>query len=504
MKTKLVSALLLGVLMATVSLEAAPPGPPDRDRQMLASAMVFSDRYWDESAGLLWSPAPGEERRVHRIRESSWYALGLLMRDQPGDAARAFRVLDQVLAQQFNAPGTPWDGTFRRAPEEADPPAQGAKVWEHYDPNWRQFIGTTFALILLEFEPRLPAGLPARMTDAMRRAVEGEIAHRRLTPAYTNIALMHGFLWSYAGARLQQPAWVAAGEQWAREVHALYAPNESFEEYNSPTYYGVDLYGLALWRRHGVTEKIRAWGADMEAGLWRDIGRFYHAGLGNLAGPFDRAYGMDMRRYVSLTGVWMGLVLPAELTPLPDPSGPMQHAHDFVCAPTYVALGARVPADVLAGFTAFQGERRLERRITPERTATAWLAHDIMLGGETTGLTRGAGPGTRHNQFQPATAHWRAGPGAVGWFALTQAPAVDARAEPGRLTISTRPGDSTFRLSAPGLDPAKLTREHWALPHLSVHLETDAAGFTVVPAGDSVDVIYRGATRLVLRVEYQP
>jgi hypothetical protein len=30
-------------------------------------------------------------------------------------------------------------------------------------------------------------------------------------------------------------------------------------------------------------------------------------------------------RYVSLTGVWMAMVLPPELTPLPDPSGPMDH-----------------------------------------------------------------------------------------------------------------------------------------------------------------------------------
>ena len=130
------------------------------------------------------------------------------------------RIIERVLVNQFTAPGRPWDGTYRRATQGGRSARRGAKVWEHYDPNWRQFIGTTFALILIEFEPRLPADLPTRMVDSMRRAVEGEIAHQLLTPDYTNIALMHGFLWGYAGTRLSRSEWVAAGEDWA-EIFAV-------------------------------------------------------------------------------------------------------------------------------------------------------------------------------------------------------------------------------------------------------------------------------------------
>lgn len=485
------------------SVPAAPAALPldalaPRAREMLLASLRFSDRYWDESEGLLWSAAP--ERvgpgRQHGVRESAWYALGLLMRNQPGDEERAVRILGRVLDLQFDAPGQLWDGTFHRSPEEPLP-GPGAELWKNYDPNWRHFIGTTFALILAEFESRLPSGLPVRLEASIRRAVEGELTHGRAEPYHTNIKLMHGFLWSWAGARLGKAEWIAGGERWATEVAAAFAEHETFEEYNSPTYYGVDLYGLALWRRHGATEKIRTLGARLEAGLWRDIGRFYHAGLKNLCGPFDRAYGMDMRRYVSLTGVWMSLVLPAELTPLPDPSGAMGHAHDFVCAPTYVALGAVVPPDVLKHFRAFKGECVLRRPITATRTATAWLDRDIMLGGEATNQTRAAGP--RINQFHPATAHWRIGAGDVGWFLLRECPPVDARAEPNRLTIATERGDSTFRISAPGLDPDKLARDRWAMPNLEVKIETDATNFAVTPGEGFIDVTYRGATRLVLR-----
>ena len=491
---------LLGLTHVAVAAAGAAPAADPGSRELLFASLSYADRQWDESAGLLRSPVPEEAGR-HRTRESAWYALGLLMRNQPGDEARAVRIIERVLVHQIEAPGERWDGTFRRFPDEPAP-GPGAKLWQDFDPNWRHFIGTTFALILTEFETRLPAGLPARLEDSIRRAVEGELTQGRVEPYHTNIKLMHGFLWSWAGARLNRPEWIAGGERWAEEVAAAFAVHETFEEYNSPTYYGVDFYGLALMRRHGATPRIRELGARLEAGLWRDVGRFYHAGLKNMAGPFDRAYGMDMRRYVSLTGIWMRLVLPADLTPLPDPSGPMGHAHDFFATPLYVVLGAMVPADVLVHFRAFQGECQIERVITTERTATAWLSRDLMLGGERTNRTFAATPGV--NQLHPATAHWRVGASDIGWFVLRQCPGVDAVAELNRLSITTVPGDSTFRFTAPGLDPAGLTRERWTLPNLTVEIGTDATGFTVTPGNGFVDVQYRAATRIALRTAYQP
>ena len=59
----------------------------------------------------------------HAIRGSVWYAFGLLMRNGPDDRARAVRVLETVLNNQFDAPGRIFHGTFLRAPEEPYPPA---------------------------------------------------------------------------------------------------------------------------------------------------------------------------------------------------------------------------------------------------------------------------------------------------------------------------------------------------------------------------------------------
>jgi len=495
---------LLAVSLAVPSATAATPRVETldvRSRELLAASLKFTDPNWDDNVGLLWSvaPAPANTARKHGVRDTSWYVVGLLLRDQPGDRARAAHALKAVMALQYDAPGRKWDGTFARNPEDA-PPTASAREWEEYDPNWREFIGTTFALILEEFADRLPDGLSKQLENSIKRAVESELTEGRFEPYHTNIKLLYGFLWSWAGARFGRPDWVTGGEQWAEKVAAEFAVNETFDEYNSPTYYGVDLYGLALWRKYGATEKIRTLGARLEAGLWRDIGRFYHAGLKNLCGPFDRAYGMDMRRYVSLTGAWMGLALPAALTPLPDPSGPMDHAHDFLVMPMYVMLGAQIPDDVLKSFHTFTGERVLRRPITDSRIATAWLSDRVMLGGEISGRTLGATPGS--GQFHPATMHWQVSGDEIGWMRLYASPPCDAEAAKEKLTITSGvPGDYTFRLSGPGLTAENLSRDNWTLPGLNVKIDSDARDFATKRGEGFIDVSYPGAKRFEFHVE---
>src|SRR5205814_204105 len=134
---------------------------------------------------------------------------------------------------------------FRRAPEEPTPPAE-AVIWRDYDPNWREFIITTLALVLLAYSEQLPGALVEKMDVAMRRAVAGART-RDLSAAYTNIALMYAFMLCFAGKRFADPAWFAEGERMAREVYRLFKQHDAFAEYNSPTYYGVDVYALALW-----------------------------------------------------------------------------------------------------------------------------------------------------------------------------------------------------------------------------------------------------------------
>jgi len=332
----------------------------------------------------------------------------------------------------------------------------------------------------------LPHPLVDKVDIAVRKAVEGALK-RGLKATYTNIALMNAFMLCFAGDRLNERAWVEQGQMMAKEIYRLFKLCDTFQEYNSPTYYGPDLYALAEWRVYGSTPLLRQLGAEMEALWWMDIARFYHAGLHNLCGPFDRSYGMDMRRYVALLGEWIWLITGRDQAPFPSLDRPFAHSADFCFGPCVAILGAQAPGDAQSHLLAFQGERQVERVISdsPRRVATAWLAPDIMIGAEDTG---GARSGS--TQFHPGSVYWKIGADEVGWIRLCNVWPVDARAGANRLDISGA-GEFYFQISAPDLDADLIKADGWQLPGLEVQVESNASDAHVERQSDLVEIYYR-------------
>jgi hypothetical protein len=497
-------------------------------RELVLASLAQTDQKWDERAGMLWNAEPGTQGDTkkteltayqkaiksrlrtdlnHDVRKTSCYALGLLLRDGAEDIERACQALNAVLDQQIDRPGQLCHGTFYRSPEESPPPTNPQDLlWTHYDPNWRQFIGTTLAIIFEEYEDRIPDSLVERMDKALGRAVDGETnefrsQHRgRGGPKenkglenYTNIALMHAFLWTYAGKRLNRPEWIKKGEDFAARIYKNFKRFGTFEEYNSPSYYGVDLFALALWRSYGPTKLLREMGTELEAELWKDIALHYHAGLKNMAGPYSRAYGMDMTTYVQLTGLWLRTVLEAKDAPLPETG-------DFDYVPHFAILGTIIPSEALDHFKRFVGERLVERRITLERVATSWLGEKYMLGAEVTALTRmvaSQGEPAAH-QYHPVTVHWKTPAGELSWIKLIDSSRIDARAEEGQLSIDCI-GDATFRVFCSSAKATSLRPDLWVLPGLTVNLDTDALHSNMIEGDGYVDMHYLAATRFMMR-----
>jgi hypothetical protein len=418
--------------------------------EVLDASMRWMDGLWDEEASLLWSV----RRDRHMTRETAWYALGLLHQGRPERAAAA---LDAVCGQQFVAPGTDFDGTWRRAPEEADPPDEPV-MWFHYDPNWRQFIGTTFAVICDRYPDALPAATVGRLRTAIERAVNGEPTGR-VEPNYANIALMKAWLDAWSGH-------TERAETFALATFAAFDEHGAFLEYNSPTYYGIDLWALALWRNS--TEVLRTLGAQMEASLWRDTARFYHAGLRNVCGPHDRSYGMDMTTHATPLGLWIWSAVGSALAPFPDPAQRFHHPHDFCFGPCVAAFDANVPNDALPHLRAFEGERVVEQVVTsePSRVATAWLGEDVMLGGWT-----GPASGIGWLQHHHATAHWRRPDGGVGWARLMPEVQAAARIMDAKLSITSHTSDPVvFEVHpAPHAGP-----QGWSVEGRRFDVETEA------------------------------
>jgi len=436
---------------------------------LAAAAMAWSDEWWDPVVALLWN-AEGTPRSYHLVQSSSWYAFGLLQRGGPGDEERAVRTIEALLAAQYDEPGTPWHGTFAQVLESPHP-QPGARIWVDYDPNWRQFVGTVFELVLQT--DALDDALRARMRTAVDLAVAGEPLDR-VPPTYSNIALMRAWLEVERGRD--------GALAYARSVVDAFAERGAFEEYNSPTYYGIDLYALALWRTRSSSPELRAWGAEVEAALWRDIARWYHPGLRNLCGPWSRSYGMDLTRYVGLVGLWMwdALGSPSE-APVPDVTGgrPFDHPHDLTLGVLVEHLGAAIPAEVT--FDAV--ERTVAQDITATRRATGWLAEDVMVGGES-----GDSPASARGQFTPATVHWRLPSGDVGWIRLTHFAPASAVASPRSLAITCFPharrGPQAPELwvHAPGASIAAGARR-WALPGLSLDVASAPESVEADPSG---------------------
>jgi hypothetical protein len=461
-------------------------------RDLAARSMHWFDGCWDDAVKLARKPPdPGETGVVHVVRSTAWYALGLLMRDGDGDHDRALEALDSVLAHQYDAPGRPHHGTFLRSPD--DPPVPDEpKVWRDYDPNWREFVGTTLALILIEYEARLPEELVGRIDTALRRAIDGTLA-RGLRAGYTNIALMSAWLRVFAGQRFGEPEWAADGERLAGEVVVRFRASGAFDEYNSPTYYGVNLFALAVWRGYGGSPLLREAGAELEAAVWRDMARFYHAGMRNLAGPYDRSYGMDMRQYFAAVGMAFWVAAGRDHAPLPDLEHPFVHGWDFGMGPLVALAGTRVPDDALPHLTGFRGEREVEQLIVPEprrRVASAWLGERVMLGGDDSGRRMRA-----KEQFHPATIHWLTPDGEVAWIRLRHEVPVDVRAERGRLTIeAAEPAELTFEIGGVAGD---VRADRWELPGLTVDVGGDTTAFSDDPTRYT-------ASRLTLSVESRP
>ena len=445
----------------------------DTMRYWLTDALKWADAKWDDEVALLRVPTERRRRpmpdEVHIVRESVWYALGLLMRQENDDVERAGRAIEAIMRYQFDTPSTIYHGTFRRYTEEPTPP-ENPTVWQDYDPNWREFICTVFILMLIEFRDLLPTPLQDKMLHSIQLATEGTII-RRVDAQYTNIALMSAFLLDYAGKELNKPAWREFGTSLAQEIYDLFRQHGTFYEYNSPTYYGVDIYALGLWRKYGLTSLFQSLGAEMEAELWRDIAQFYHAGLRNLCGPYDRSYGMDMTDYIAVIGLWIAAGVPIEIAPMPDVSQPFEHAGDYFFVPLVALVDAIVPEDTMPHLMSFQGERLVERTIETGREFTAWLSPSLMLGGGRDGINN-----SRTDQYYPATAHWIAPDGSVAWLRSCTEHLIQAEATSHELRLwDSESHEYDFIIRVPDANTNMIQGNTWQLPGMHINIETENA-----------------------------
>ena len=528
--------------------------------------MCRLDRLYDKSGGFI----SGEEGR-HDVRASSHYALGLLLRDEPEDADRAVGIIGRIIdLQMVSDPSMDFYGTYPALDTSPEPPAEPwpgehfdadaryfldlwteriihrfenqltvkgftrqqidqiaacreealretvPVVWKTYDANWREFISIEWLTILLTAGDRLPEDLRGRMTLALESAVEGSLRRRRngIVPMNTNVELMYALMCELTGELLGRDDYCAAGLQAAREIRNRYQEYESFAEYNSATYYAVDLVTLSLWRQAAADQPFREIGESLERELWKNIAETYHPGLHNLCGPYSRCYEEEMSLHSMLPAI-LYTALGEEAVPFPEFNTEMPALIDLAL------LGTKIPEEVQPDLRAFRRPRIYERLFReliergkpgenmPLCRASGWLSDRIMAGAL-------SGSRNTSHQLRSAVIHWLTPQGEVDHISLMRrepgrAPAhlrtvfFDNTVQPGRLDIQVRCAvecdvEVYFRIFGKNLHSSMISigassalteihAETWSFPGLTV-LATAEAIPEIRETDSGLEIVY--------------
>jgi hypothetical protein len=186
-----------------------------------------------------------------------------------------------------------------------------------------------------------------------------------------------------------------------------------------------------------------------------------------------------MTSYLGAVGLWWWPALGEAAAPVPPFTAPFEHSHDTLLGVPAALLGASIPDDAAGALQAFPGPHQVEREIGA-RTVTAWLADDVMLGGQ-----RGSNA-PAHGQLHAATGHWRRPDGGIGWFRIRSPGAVTATATAGALSITCEGAAEppVLELGFEAADPAPLMGTRLSLPGLDLDLRSrDGTGGVSVGAG---------------------
>ncbi|KAJ7348179.1 hypothetical protein DFH08DRAFT_158109 [Mycena albidolilacea] len=447
-------------------------------------------------------------------RYSAWYAVGLLARNGKGDVAIASDILKDVISFQFTDPNTNWYGTFKAIPSAPDPSdVYPPRLYTSYDTNIGLFVCTSFIIIIEEFQHLLEPSLVALIKESMYNATVGDgyrvggvngdgysaggFIGDNLYPIYSNPWYMRIMAATYVGKMVSDTNMSYWGDQWAAEAVANFNLYGTLAEFNSGTYTGVTLYALSLWGYMPRNSTIAKHAKDIIGKTWASIGMYYNPTLHTLGGPWDRAYGYDMRAYYGILGGQIaGLIGGIEdgSAPIPRPIVGSEHFGD-AAANVLTPLVAKfhdpyVPAAALAQLKGLSGSHAYSAQaVSPPwdnpavpRNYTSWTAPGMSLGAIASDEKVVGGAATNQAAYVPASIIWSTGT-QTAWFNMyPTSGTIAASASRTGLTIAYPPSTafaSNTTVAAPTSNV--MTFLFGGFPHLSLPADFLANGTGTLP-----------------------
>ncbi|KAF7719476.1 Uncharacterized protein PECH_005238 [Penicillium ucsense] len=476
-------ALASGILATCASAAQITKSLSKNAQDLFDYSMHVNDLRFDDSYKLIWYADNGP----WSTRFTAWYVAGLLYRNKGHDVDNAKAAIEAILACQMTESfDSAWYGTFKLSPDEPYPTPDSdlypPKIYDTYDPNWREFIGSQLVQVVEEFSDLLGDQLVSRIEDSLEYAAVGSMRRNgsypegdNLTPAYSNPALMRAWYVSWIGARRQNETFIKYANDQADAILDLFQSTGSnvLPEYNAPTYYGMDVWALAGAIKYAPRNATIAENSKtMLTAVWADIAAHYNPYLSVMAGPYDRAYTRDMVTHSAVIDYfWWGLY---GYGTGPQPNKMETDLLYDVAQGSALALIVDVvkshisPSDWT--WLQSQGEWTGERMISKEipdaptlhaepRTATTWISSSLMIGAESVNEAVNRG-----EQYVPAIVQWAGDRGHkphpyMTYFSLyPTASTIHAVAGPNQLEISypntTQEGTDIFTFVLSQLPPS--------------------------------------------------
>ena len=387
-------------------------------------------------------------------------AEALCFRNKAGDLQDAIIVIKWIFSLQNLEPGNPRYGGFK-----------GAVNDKNYDDNMREFIGTDLIIIYDKFKNKLPPDFRKEFENCLIQTAKGDII-RNVNPDYNNISIMSSFMQDYVGSKFNMPDMQAAGLKKAKQIYANFQKYNTLCEYNSPTYYGVDFTGLALWRELAVSPAFKQMGKELEKELWLDLAQFYNANLQNISGPYLRSYGMDMKKYTAIVGVWIAAAVDNPLiATVPAKAGPHNESNFIVCV---LDLGISMPKKALTQFQQFDQPRFLSRTTSNYyegdrlKKVTAYIQKEWMMGGLW-------GNRKVSHILKTGTMHWLSPGGDVAWMFVPGEGKTNVQVDEKQMSIYLAdPAAKEFEIMvyAKNKSTANFQEDSWNLEPMKIGIKT--------------------------------
>ena len=395
------------------------------------------------------------------LRSKTRVAEALLFRNSPGDKEKAVIILQWILKNQYQDPKTYSYGIWKTS-----------ILNDKFDQNWREFIGCDLIIIRNKFRNLLPENIVKDVETGIIHAAKGAFK-RNVAPDYTNISIMSAFLMEYVGTEFDLLEIQNAGLKKAHDIFKLYQTNKTFSEFNSPTYYGVSLIGLALWRELSFSKEMQEMSKVLEKDFWHEITAFYNPNLRNMPGPYFRGYGMDMNKYFAITGIWIGLAVDDEkLAPLPPHQGP-KYGEMSNLAPIY-NLGLSIPKKDLAKLKSFSKPQFITRNVPNKykgdsiKRVTVMINKDWMMGGLWGNLRV-------WEQIKTGTIHWKTIVIDIAWLMVLGDGKTNvkvSKTQMGIYLVNSKATSFEVYVYADKIETSAFNDKVWTLPGMSLDLKT--------------------------------